>query len=71
MRRTPTIFRSLTAVAPRTHASVIATRPYSIYEAGGKMGEREKAVEERAIKAHDQELLRKLRETLNIEVSAA
>jgi hypothetical protein len=46
-----------------------AARGYSsVLEAGGRLGEREKAVEDRAIRGHDLELLKKLRDTLGIQV---
>ena len=46
-----------------------AARGYaSVLDAGGKLGEREKAVEDRAIRNHDLELLKKLRDTLGIQV---
>lgn len=45
-----------------------AARGYaSVLDAGGKLGEREKAVEDRAIRNHDLELLKKLRDTLGIQ----
>merc|ERR1711879_361228 len=45
-----------------------AARGYaSVLDAGGKLGEREKAVEDRAIRSHDLELLKKLRDTLGIQ----
>lgn len=45
-----------------------AARGYSsVLEAGGRLGEREKAVEDRAIRGHDLELLKKLRDTLGIQ----
>ena len=49
-----------------------AARGYaSVLDAGGKLGEREKAVEDRAIRNHDLELLKKLRDTLGIQVPLA
>ena len=52
---------------PSFAPAVVHARSYSIVESGGKFGEKEKAVEDRAIRSHDLELLKKLRDSLGIQ----
>jgi hypothetical protein len=57
-----------TLYRPSFAPAVVHARSYAVLESGGKLGEREKAVEDRAIRSHDLELLKKLRDSLGIQV---